>query len=300
MFQWGIFLIDLNTLKMKTVYTSPWTLSDITINQFDITFTINKGTTLETHQLNISSNQYRRISLGPYADAGVPFKDKLIFTAITDNGNFVYQQNQSDKRLKKPQMKTNRIIKEGVSENIVYHDNTLKQNIKGMLPYSRAPQVLGEEELILFPILFPYSWTSQVLGEDELRLLKYQIQYNSRNGVNILAQFKYFLPYQSNYLYQQESHAFGISRSLYQSLSPGVKGLVSGIAYQVEKDYTKLVVNTSINYGFQYGAFKTVGINQIGNIDITYGYRLIDKIRLPFDKASYRIVYSHLYTLNNS
>ncbi len=279
LFQWVIYSIDLNTLKMKTIYTSPWTLSDITINQSDITFTINKGTTLETHQLNISSNQYRRISLGPYADAGVPFKDKLIFTAITDSGNFVYQQNQSDKRLKKPQMKTNKIIKEGVSENIIYHNNTLKQNVKGMLPYSRTPQILGE---------------------DELRLLKYQIQYNSRNGVNILAQFKYFLPYQIDYLYQQDSHVFSISRYIYKSLSPGVKDVISGIAYQLDNQSTMLGLITKIQYGFQYDLLNTVNVNQIGNIGINYWHRVTNKTQETIHESSYRINYSHLYMLNNT
>ena len=260
-FQWVVFSIDLNSLQMTELYTSPWSLSHITVDDHAVTFTINKGKSLETHQVIFDSNQYRRISSGPYVDAGVVRGDDLFFTGITHDGNTLYTQKQRDQLLDRPVYSP--VGSDDVSSDdggvINYHSSAVLQSSKHVFPYFRVP-------------LF-------FMGEDDLRLIRYGVGYDSSIGMFGQVLFNYFLPYQGFYLFDETNRLLGVQRLVYRSLSPGIQSVVGGVGYDFYDDDMGLF--TTVDYGF---------LNDKGSVDFTYA---------PSGSSYYGIM-TNQYTFRNT
>ena len=80
--QWALFSIDSKTLKSKELFASPWNLSHLVISEGKAIFTINKATTMETHAVDLTNQNYSKLSSGSYANAGTPINNTLYFQIL--------------------------------------------------------------------------------------------------------------------------------------------------------------------------------------------------------------------------
>jgi hypothetical protein len=245
--QWVIFVWNPKHDYIETLFQSRWQISDLSTNDQEIVFSINKGDQIEIQKINYIKRQRYLIESEPYLFSGVLYNDRLIALNQVENGNHIVMQNSVSKLINNTFVSTkiNHSLP-NVSLNMIaarYGKYDVSENLKKSYPYYRS----------IFPLML---W-----GEDELRFLQYQMSY-SNTGLSLLIDINYLLPLEARYEYKAVSHHLILSRQLYITARKGIQGIKVGhhVAYSNMKGYASLNLDILTHYAYQnhHGEFNII------------------------------------------
>ena len=141
---------------------------------------------METHAVDLTNQNYSKLSSGSYANAGTPINNTLYFTNIEYDGMHLYHQEITETPLTRPSLtNTTYSAPKPTPEN----------------PLTPGTQTLSRSNKSLLKPYLRYGIIN--LGQDDLQLTDYTVGFYSGAGIQAAVFLKHFLPYTLSYSFNQ-------------------------------------------------------------------------------------------------